>query len=92
MLEAIKKLKYMRVNRNQVIKQVELKKKITELEKEKVRLGKEIDAAHKFSRLSAEDLKTPIRGITFIAEWLQGEYGQKLDPQGKKYLKLLQMF
>jgi signal transduction histidine kinase len=42
-----------------------------------------------FIHIVANELKTPIRGIVTLADWLAMDYGDKLDEQCKDYIQLL---
>jgi signal transduction histidine kinase len=42
-----------------------------------------------FAHLAAHDLKTPLRGIGTLAEWLVHDYHDKFDEQGQKQIGLL---
>ena len=42
-----------------------------------------------FSYIISHDLKTPVRGIKQIAEWIVEDYWGKLDDKGKEFLQLL---
>jgi PAS domain S-box-containing protein len=42
-----------------------------------------------FSYITAHDLKTPLRGIGTLAEWLLMDYIDKFDEQGQKQVKML---
>ncbi len=42
-----------------------------------------------FARLTANDLKTPLRGISTLAKWFAKDYENKLDEQAKRNLKLM---
>lgn len=42
-----------------------------------------------FTKAAAHDLKTPIRGIATLAEWLLADYRDRLDETGTKQLHLL---
>ena len=42
-----------------------------------------------FANIASHDLKTPIRGIASLANFLMNDYGNVLDEQGKEYLHLL---
>jgi signal transduction histidine kinase len=42
-----------------------------------------------FVHISAHDLKTPVRGIGTLADWIISDYGDKLDAQGKEHIRLL---
>jgi PAS domain S-box-containing protein len=42
-----------------------------------------------FVHIAAHDLKTPLRGIGILADWLATDYADKFDQQGQDQLKLL---
>ena len=74
----------------------EYKKAEHELE----RLNKELEVAvlelsisnrqlHDFVHVAAHDLKTPVRGIGTLADWIINDYGDKLDNQGREHVRLL---
>lgn len=42
-----------------------------------------------FAYIISHDLKTPLRGVASIADWLVEDYKDKLDDTGKEYLSLL---
>jgi signal transduction histidine kinase len=42
-----------------------------------------------FAYITAHDLKTPLRGIGTLAEWLSIDYADKLDEQGQQQVKML---
>ena len=42
-----------------------------------------------FAYIAAHDLKTPLRGIGTLANWISNDYADKLDEQGKENVKLL---
>ncbi len=74
------------------------KRKKTEQELE--RLNKQLEVAvhelsmsnrqlHDFVHVAAHDLKTPVRGIGTLADWIINDYGDKLDNQGREQVRLL---
>ena len=66
-----------------------LEKLNTDLEstvRELMRTNKELQ---EFTYITAHDLKTPLRGIGTLAEWLSTDYADKFDEQGQKHVKLL---
>jgi len=66
-----------------------LEKLNTDLEltvRELRRTNKELQ---EFAYITAHDLKTPLRGIGTLAEWLSTDYADKFDEQGQKHVKLL---
>jgi PAS domain S-box-containing protein len=42
-----------------------------------------------FVHVAAHDLKTPVRGIGTLADWIVGDYGDKLDEEGRENIRLL---
>jgi PAS domain S-box-containing protein len=42
-----------------------------------------------FAYVTAHDLKTPLRGIGTLAEWISRDYADNLDEQGKQQVRLL---
>ncbi len=42
-----------------------------------------------FAHIAAHDLKTPLRGIGTLADWIAADYADKLDEQGKEQLMTL---
>ena len=42
-----------------------------------------------FVHVAAHDLKTPVRGIGTLADWLSSDYGDKFDKQGREQIRLL---
>lgn len=42
-----------------------------------------------FAYIISHDLKTPLRGIASLSDWIVSDYASKLDEQGKEYLALL---
>jgi len=43
-----------------------------------------------FAYVVSHDLKAPLRGITLLTEWLCEDYGEKLGPEAKEQIALLQ--
>ena len=42
-----------------------------------------------FAYITAHDLKTPLRGIGTLADWISTDYADKFDKEGKKQVRLL---
>jgi PAS domain S-box-containing protein len=42
-----------------------------------------------FVHIAAHDLKTPVRGIGTLADWIISDYGNQFDKQGREQLSLL---
>jgi light-regulated signal transduction histidine kinase (bacteriophytochrome) len=51
-----------------------------------MRTNKELQ---EFAYITAHDLKTPLRGIGTLAEWLSTDYADKFDEQGQEQVKML---
>ena len=67
----------------------ELEKLNADLEsanKELIRANREIK---EFTNVVAHDLKTPLRAIGVLANWIQTDYSDKFDKQGREQIKLL---
>ncbi|MCK5057220.1 MAG: response regulator [Candidatus Aminicenantes bacterium] len=58
----------------------------------KVLVG-ELESANRelqdFAYIVSHDLKTPLRGINSLANWLMEDYADKLDQEGRQYLEKL---
>ena len=50
------------------------------------RINKELQ---EFAYIAAHDLKTPLRAIGTLADWLSTDYSDKFDEKGQKQIKLL---
>ncbi len=51
---------------------------------------KEINSElQQFAYVVSHDLKAPLRGISQLAYWLNSDYGDKLDDEGKNLIKML---
>jgi PAS domain S-box-containing protein len=75
---------------------VALREAEEELEKLNTELGlavRELKQANKelqeFAHITAHDLKTPLRAIGTLADWLSKDYADKFDEQGKQKIKML---
>ncbi|MFX1513952.1 MAG: ATP-binding protein, partial [Promethearchaeota archaeon] len=62
-------------------------------ENENLQLLQDIQIANKelseFAYIVSHDLRTPIRGINNLAEWILADYSDKLDTEGRETLNLL---
>ena len=54
--------------------------------KQQETLIKELES---FAYIISHDLKTPLRGIASLADWIAQDYSDKLDDTGKEYIELL---
>ena len=64
----------------------ELNKDLQSSLRELIRSNAEL---REFSYIVAHDLKTPLRGIATLADWLKTDYGDKFDDEGKEQVSLL---
>jgi light-regulated signal transduction histidine kinase (bacteriophytochrome) len=48
--------------------------------------NKELD---QFAYITSHDLKSPLRGINNLTEWIQEDMGEELSPESKKYFHML---
>jgi two-component system sensor kinase FixL len=67
----------------------ERKKAERKIEKQKQKLEAINKELNDFAYIISHDLKAPLRGISFVADWLYEDYADKLDGEGKENLKLL---
>jgi light-regulated signal transduction histidine kinase (bacteriophytochrome) len=42
-----------------------------------------------FAYIVSHDLKAPLRGIASLADWVQNDYGDRLDDEGRDMLSLM---
>ena len=75
---------------------INLEHKIEELKREEQRreaLLKDIRETNNelrgFAYVVSHDLKSPLRGIVTVADWLKKDYADKLDEQGREYIDLI---
>jgi len=66
-----------------------LEKVNTNLESTVRELRRTNQELQEFSYITAHDLKTPLRGIGTLAEWLSTDYADKFDEQGQQQVKML---
>ena len=59
------------------------------IEQQNKRLEGMIKELESFAYIVSHDLKTPLRGIASLSDWLNEDYTDKLDDTGKEYLNLL---
>jgi len=74
----------------------------TKAERALEKLNKDLEAAvaelsrsnrqlQDFVHIAAHDLKTPVRGIGTLADWIVSDYGDKLDEHGREQVRLLKI-
>ena len=86
-----------------VVYDITAKKELVALrkaEEELAKLNNDLEAAvrelshaneelQEFAHITAHDLKTPLRAIGTLADWLSTDYADKFDEQGKEKVRLL---
>jgi len=60
-----------------------------ELEYTIAELSRSNSELRSFARIVSHDLKTPLRGIVTLADWLLMDYSDRFDDRGKEQVKLL---
>jgi signal transduction histidine kinase len=61
----------------------------TDLETSVQRLSHANEELRSFAFITSHDLKTPLRGMRMLADWIATDYMSKLDAQGQQFLALL---
>lgn len=74
---------------DQVVAQLELRRKNTELHRNLVETDQLKDELEAYSYRLSHDLQTPIRGIGSIVNWIKEDYLDKLDPELEEYVKTI---
>jgi len=67
----------------------ELEKSNKDLELAIRELSRSNKELQEFAYIAAHDLKTPLRGIGTLADWLSTDYADKFDEQGKEQVRML---
>ena len=67
----------------------ELEKVNKDLESAVLELSHANEELREFAHITAHDLKTPLRAIGTLADWLSKDYADKFDEQGKEKIRLL---
>jgi signal transduction histidine kinase len=60
-----------------------------DLESVNLKLTRTNKELREFAHIAAHDLKTPLRAIGTLAEWISTDYAEKFDEQGKEQVRLL---
>ena len=60
-----------------------------DLESTNVELTRTNKELQEFAYITAHDLKTPLRGIGTLAQWISTDYADKFDEQGKEQVNML---
>lgn len=66
-----------------------LEKVNKDLESAVQELGRTNKELQEFAYITAHDLKTPLRGIGTLTDWISTDYADKFDDQGKEHVRLL---
>lgn len=66
-----------------------LEKLNADLESTAIQLSRTNKQLNEFAHLATHDLKTPLRGIGTLAQWLYTDYYDKLDDDGRQQINLL---
>lgn len=74
---------------NQVVNLMELQKQQKELEQTKTFLEKKNEDLEKFAHRAAHDIKSPLKNINFLADYLNQTQNDKLDEEGRKMLQMV---
>jgi signal transduction histidine kinase len=75
---------------SQVIAQMQLRKRIQELEIQELELKTKADEIARFAHLVSHDLKSPLRAISALASVVEEESEGQLNEEGANGLKMLQ--
>lgn len=82
-------LETLKILAQQVIRLLELRKTITDLEISKENLLRTNKQLQEYDYVISHDLKAPLRNMKHLAEAINEIYEDKLDEKGKKYLQLI---
>ena len=73
----------------QVVCQLELKRKIKELNTQQAELKRAYEDLDKFASIASHDLKSPLNNIISLTHLLQEGYGGTLNEEGNEYIQYL---
>lgn len=82
-------LETLKILGQQVMRLLELRKTIADLENSKNNLLRTNKHLQEFDYIISHDLKAPLRNVKHLAEAINEMYAEKLDDKGKKYLHLI---
>ncbi|SDF06596.1 GAF sensor signal transduction histidine kinase [Mucilaginibacter pineti] len=74
---------------NQVVAQLELKKKVTELNNTRRELEQSNEYLEKFAVMAAHDIRNPLTNILLTSQVLKDRFKDKLDEKGNKFLDII---
>jgi PAS domain S-box-containing protein len=78
-----------RENEQRIRAEKSLEKLNADLESTITQLSRTNKQLAEFAHLAAHDLKTPLRGISMLAQWLSTDYYDKLDNDGRRQINML---
>jgi signal transduction histidine kinase len=74
----------------QVVAQLELRKKLNEVEDSRAQLMEMYNDLETFTNVLSHDLKTPLRSLVTMAEWLKTDCWNQLNDQGREYVQVME--
>ncbi|QEC74956.1 sensor histidine kinase [Mucilaginibacter ginsenosidivorax] len=74
---------------NQVVAQLELKKKVNELNAVRLQLEESNQYLEKFAIMAAHDIRNPLTNILLTGQVLKDRFKDKLDEKGNKFLDII---
>jgi signal transduction histidine kinase len=74
---------------NQVVAQLELKKKVMELNNTRRELEQSNEYLEKFAVMAAHDIRNPLTNILLTSQVLKDRFKDKLDEKGNKFLDII---
>lgn len=74
---------------NQVVTQLELKKKVAELNATRKELEQSNEYLEKFAVMAAHDIRNPLTNILLTSQVLKDRFKDKLDEKGNKFLDII---
>ena len=74
---------------NQVVAQLELKKKVNELNTTRLQLEESNQHLEKFAIMAAHDIRNPLTNILLTGQVLKDRFKDKLDEKGNKFLDII---
>ncbi|WP_439698420.1 ATP-binding protein [Mucilaginibacter sp. AW1-7] len=74
---------------NQVVAQLELKKKVNELNATRLQLEESNQHLEKFAIMAAHDIRNPLTNILLTGQVLKDRFKDKLDEKGNKFLDII---
>jgi len=84
-----RQLKTLKALANQVVAQLELRKKVAELDAAKKELEQSNQYLEKFAVMAAHDIRNPLTNILLTSKVLKDRFKDKLDDKGNKFLDII---